>query len=532
MTSALSAEAGAGGRLRGASDEALREGPTSLPAMPAWWRRDGWPRSLTALAIASVAIIAVFHADLVKMVGVWWTASTYGHCFLIAPIVGWLVWQRRSELAALRPTGWWPGLILVALGGLGWLMGQAGSVSFARQFGIVIMLQGAVIAILGPVVARGLTFPLLYAFFMVPFGESLEAPLQQVTVSIIMPLLDLVGIPATSNGVLIHAGRYYFEVAEACSGTKFVIAMLAFGVLVCNLCFTSWIRRAAFMAVALIVPILANGVRAFATIWVADLTSVEAATGFDHIVYGWVFFGIVMAAVLALGWRWFDRAADAPAFDPEALKRPVSRRIAAPIAAVAVVVIAAAFPLWDAAIAARTTTLPQRIALPDIPGWHRVPVSTDARWTPYYPGADHYLFGRYSNGVDAVDVGIALYGDQQPGKEIIGYGIGVLRADDRWLRAADEPDLARGSVVRIVAPGPVERLVASWYRIAGQVTADPKRVKIATMTTRLFGGDTRAVALHLSAEVAPGHDARAGITRFLAAAGPPDRLIARVVDRR
>ncbi|MCB8829904.1 archaeosortase/exosortase family protein, partial [Escherichia coli] len=77
-----------------------------------------------------------------------------------------------------------------------------------------------------------------------------------------------------------------------------------------------------FLVVSVVVPILANGLRAFGTIYAADLTSVEAATGFDHIVYGWMFFGIVMAAVLAIGWRWFDRAPDAPAFDPATLRPP------------------------------------------------------------------------------------------------------------------------------------------------------------------------------------------------------------------
>ncbi|WP_436426467.1 archaeosortase/exosortase family protein, partial [Enterococcus faecium] len=89
--------------------------------------------------------------------------------------------------------------------------------SFARQFGLVVMLQGAVVTLLGAQVARGLLLPLCYAFFLVPFGEELEPPLQQLTVGIVMPLLHLVGVPAVSNGVLIHAGRYWFEVAEACS---------------------------------------------------------------------------------------------------------------------------------------------------------------------------------------------------------------------------------------------------------------------------------------------------------------------------
>ena len=83
----------------------------------------------------------------------------------------------------------------------------------------------------------------------------------------------------------------------------------------------------AFLAACVVVPVLANGVRAFATIWAADLTSVEAAAGFDHIVYGWVFFAAVMAGVLALGWRWFDRAPDDLAFDPARLAGPVRHRL-------------------------------------------------------------------------------------------------------------------------------------------------------------------------------------------------------------
>jgi len=497
-------------------------------------RVDGprWRYHLPVLAIAAASMLALFNADIIRMVGVWWTASTYGHCFLIAPIVGWLAWQRRDELAQLTPTGWLPGLVIVAIGGLGWLMGEAGSVAFARQFGVVVMLQGAVVTILGPIVTRGLLFPLVYTLFLVPFGDFLEAPLQQVTVAIIMPLLDLVGIPAISNGVLIHAGRYYFEVAEACSGAKFVIAMVAFGLLVCNVCFSSWRRRAAFMVVALIVPVLANGVRAFATIWVADLTSVETATGFDHIVYGWIFFALVMAGVMALGWRWFDRPATAPAFDPVAINRPLRWRTGAVMAAVLVVATAVAFPLWSVAIAGRATPLPARIVLPDIPGWQRVPTDQRAPWLPWYPGADHRLFARYSDGTAAVDVALVLYGSQHGGKEIIGYGIGILRADDRWLRIADAPQLAGGSVMRIAAPGPVERLVATWYRIGETMTASPRRVKIDTMRTRLLGGDSRAVALHLSAERRPGQDPRAAIARFLAAAGSPAQIIATVVDRR
>ena len=170
---------------------------------------------------------------------IWWTSTTFGHCLFIGPVIAWLVWQRRRELVQVAPVAWWPGLALVAVGGFGWLLGDAASVALARHLGLVMMLQGAVLTMLGPNVARALLFPLCYAFFLVPFGEGLEAPLQSITVGMTMNLLHLAGVPAQVDGVLITIPNGYFEVAEACSGAKFVIAMAAYGALVANVCFTS-----------------------------------------------------------------------------------------------------------------------------------------------------------------------------------------------------------------------------------------------------------------------------------------------------
>ncbi|MFT3977200.1 MAG: exosortase A [Sphingomonas bacterium] len=493
-----------------------------------------WRRALTALALVTALLLAAFHRDLAAMARIWWTSTTFGHCLFIGPVVAWLVWIRRRELAQLRPESWWPGLAIVALGGFGWLVGDAAGVSFARQFGLVMMVQGAVVTLLGANVARGLLFPLCYALFLVPFGDMLEPPLQRITVAITLPLLHLAGVPAEVDGVLIHAGRYYFEVAEACSGSKFLIAMLAYGALVANVCFTSWTRRAVFMAACIVVPVIANGVRAFGTIYAAHLTSVEAATGFDHIIFGWVFFGLVMALVMALGWRWFDRAPDDPAFDPATLQTPLRHRLALVPAVALVLATAGMFAGWSAAIAARGAVLPERIALPDVPGWRRAPLGTRAPWQPYYPGADHYLFGRYADRRgDAVDLAVAVFASQREGHKIGAFGTGALRQDDRWVRVEDAPGIAGGSAMRITAPGPagrpVERIVGTWYRVGGIVTGDEKIVKFATLKARMLGGDQAAVAIHVSAEEP---DARAAIGRFLAALGSIDRVADRATGMR
>ncbi|KQT33524.1 exosortase A [Sphingomonas sp. Leaf412] len=493
-----------------------------------------WRRHLATLGVVAVLLLILFRDDVADVTHIWWTSTTFGHCLFIAPVVAWLVWTRRREVAALTPVGWLPGLAVVAAGGILWLLGDAGSVALARQLGLLVMLEGAVVACLGPDVARGLAFPLAYAAFMVPFGDGLEPPLQDATVAMVLPMLHVAGVPAVVDGVLIHAGRYWFEVAEACSGAKFVLAMLAYGALVANVAFRGWRRRALFLIACVVVPVLANGVRAFATIYAAHLTSVEAATGLDHIVYGWVFFAIVMAALMAGAWRWFDRSPDAPAFDPAAISTRPRMTVEVVVAGALVLATAAVFPAWSGAIAARAAPLPGRIDLPVVADWTRAPVDDAVAWRPVYPAADHYLFGRYRDAQGrAVDMGVAAFAGQREGRELVAYGTGVLGEATRWTRVADPPAIDGGAAVRIVAAGPggrsVERVVATWYRVGGIVTASGTRAKIATVRDKLDGGTQTAVALHLSAE---GPGAVAAIAAFRRAMGPVDAVVDGIVARR
>ncbi|MBO9526838.1 MAG: exosortase, partial [Sphingobium yanoikuyae] len=312
----------------------------------------GWRGHLTALGVVAAAILTLFFDDLYSMVSIWWNASTFGHCLFIPILIAWLVQQRLPGLRQLEPVAWPPGLIWLGLGAFAWLLGAAAGVAMVRHGALVLMLQGAVIALLGPMVARALLFPLFYAFFMVPFGEEIVPHLQLVTAHLSMMFLTLAGVPAHMEGIFITTPTGYFEVAEACSGAKFLIAMTAYGALVCNVCFQSWPRRILFMTGALTLSVLANGVRAFATILVAHLTTVDAAVGFDHVVYGWVFFAIIMIIVMATAWPFFDRKPGDPWFDPAPLQRPVRGQApAGMMAAIALGIIVAA-PLWLAATAA------------------------------------------------------------------------------------------------------------------------------------------------------------------------------------
>lgn len=266
-----------------------------------------WREPLIRLALASAALIAASAREWGEMLHQWWNIDTYNHIVLVPAILVWLVWMKREELAQVEPREWAPGLALVAAALGLWVAGRFTGINLLAHAGAVGAVQGAVVALLGARVAALLALPLCFAVFLVPFGDELIPPLQFVTAEIAAALTRLGGIPAQIDGIHIQTPVALFIVAEACSGVKFLAAMTALAVLVCFTRFASWKRRAAFMVAAILVPILANGVRAWGTILVAQSWGVEFARGFDHIVYGWVFFALVVALLLGIAWRFFER---------------------------------------------------------------------------------------------------------------------------------------------------------------------------------------------------------------------------------
>ncbi len=266
-----------------------------------------WRSAASRLVAAAAALFVVTFAEWREMAHQWWDIDTYAHILLIPPILAWLAWLRREELAKTKPEAWRGGLAIVVMGLSLTLLGRALGVNLIAQAGAVVAVQGVVVTVLGPVAAILLASPLLYALFLVPFGDEIVGPLQTVTARIAVGLTHLSGVPATLHGFYIDTPAGRFIVAEECSGVKFLIAMVALGTLVAWTAFQSWKRRIAFLTGAVVVSIVANGIRAWGTIFAAQYVGAERAGGIDHLVYGWIFFAVIVGAVLATAWRFFER---------------------------------------------------------------------------------------------------------------------------------------------------------------------------------------------------------------------------------
>jgi EpsI family protein len=378
-------------------------------------------------------------------------------------------------------------------------------------------------------------FPLGYMAFLVPFGDELVPALQMITAEMVILLTRLSAIPAVIDGVFIDTPAGLFEVAEACSGVKFLIAMIAFGVLAAHVCFISWKRRIAFLVLAIAAPILANGVRAWATIYVAQFKGAEYATGFDHIVYGWFFFALVIALVIVLGWHFFDRPPGAPMIDSEAiLASPLLDRwsrgavgIRSALVVMGLAVLGATS--WAMAAERLSARLPEQLFLPDVPGWQRADYAPQASWEPRASGAEHRLLGRYVNARgESVDVFYALYSGQSEGREAGGFGEGALIPQSEWSWLSPGPALGASKADRLLARGQIERVAFTWYRSGGTLTGSNARLKLANTLDRLLLRSRPTAVLILSSEKTGTTKPEASVTRFQSAIGSVDVWMDRV----
>lgn len=486
-----------------------------------------WRQALLRLGAVWLALFLAFAPDWLAMMRQWWNSSTYNHIVLIPAILAWLVSLRIDELRRLVPQPWAPGLLVVGGGILLWVLGNFAGFSLIKQAGAVFALQGSVAALLGFRVTLGLLFPLAYMAFLVPFGDELVPALQMITAALTIALVKLSGIAASVDGVFIDTPAGLFEVAEACSGVKFLVAMIALGVLVANVCFRNWRRRLLFMALCVIAPILANGVRAWGTIFAAQYVGAEKAGGFDHIVYGWFFFAIVIAAVLGASWRFFDRAVDDRMIDGAAIAvRPVPGWLQGPRLDAALAIglcggLILGGQLWVRAASAMLAPMPAQIALPTVAGWARVDYAPAVPWQPRASGAEHRLIGRYADDQGRrVDVFLALYPDQRDGREASGFGEGALPEDSEWSWNSAGPAVADGKADLLRARGRFERLTQTYYRNGELLTGSALRLKLATIADRLMLRREPTVLLILSTELAGDHDPADTLDRFRSATGP------------
>ncbi len=264
-----------------------------------------WSISAKVFVALLLLLIVAFHQTIIATAMIWWDASdTYIHGMFVVPAVAWMIWSQRSDCLKLTPSTSYLGVLGVAIFGLFWIFASIAGIAVGQQLSLFAMLPMLVLSVFGCRVARTVWYPLLYLLFAVPMGEFLIPSLMQFTAWFAVKGLQLTGIPVYWEGLMFEIPSGNFEVVKACSGIRYLIASIALGYFYAFLTYRSTKRRLLFIALSIIFPIVANGLRAYGIVMIAHLSDMEYATGFDHIIYGWVWFGVVMLVMFWIGSFW------------------------------------------------------------------------------------------------------------------------------------------------------------------------------------------------------------------------------------
>ncbi len=465
-----------------------------------------WP----VLAVGVIVLGLLFNVEIGAAVNVWLGSTAYNHCLLILPMAAFLAWQRRARLwhVPLRPT-------LLALPaslllGVVWFLADRLGIMEGRQLAAMGFLQILFLSVIGFGLYRAMVAPVLYLFFLVPFGGFLVPMLQSFTTHFVVHGLDLFGIPNYNQGNIIEIPEGAFRIAEACAGLRFLIAAAAFSVFYACIIYHDVGRRVLFIIVALFVPVIANGFRALGIVWLGHVLGSAEAAATDHVLYGYFFFSIVLFLLILLGLL----------FRQDQMRREVRTKPAPAgparglVPAALAIVLAALFPLLSGAIdrAAAAT----RVALPQsIPGCS--PALEDSQ--PPELAAAGGALRRFDCADDTLQLSLAAFPPRSDPRLIVDTeralsGRDTREAETRTLRVARAAP-QNWQLVFIQQP-PSATASAIW--IGGRPVPNDLRTRAKQALASLFGAHDPPLVVTLRASGPPAQ-AEARLASFLSSGG-------------
>jgi exosortase A len=393
--------------------------------------------------------------------------------------------------------------VLAAIGAA-WTASHWMAMALPSQVAMVAMVPVVIAAVFGIAWVRALLFPLAFLFFAVPFGESLVPVLMDWTADFTVAALKLSGVPVYRDGLHFDIPSGKWSVVDSCSGIRYLFACVSVSALYSWTIYRGTTRRLLFVGFAIVIAIVANWVRAYAIVMLGHLSNNQIATGADHLVYGGIFFAVIMALVFALGAVWRE---DAPAASsggvPAAVAGPSNavaegRPLPVPRAG-ATMAAAAMLLLWPAVsiLSAEVSDRPV-VSMPDLlprAGWQRVgqPV---ASWRPVLRNPAAASSQAFAKGDQVVGIHVGLFGRSTPESKLATAMNRFVEPDGQnphWkLSQLGKAQAGWGGQPVEVRTGVLvgnEARLLAWqlYWVDGAVTADPIRASALQLLARLQG---------------------------------------------
>jgi exosortase D (VPLPA-CTERM-specific) len=358
-------------------------------------------------------------ADLYKR---WMYEEEYGYGLAVAALMPLLLWRRWHVLVSESGGARWPGLAILIVAQLSTILGVLGESYYIELIALVVSISCIALIVFGSRATRVVLPLFLLSLLTIPLPYTLQAmltiKLQLLSTNLGVAIIHLIGIPVYVEGNIIDLGSYKLQVAEACSGLRYLLPLTCLAFLIAYLYKAPLLKKAVVVLSAAPITIMINSFRIAVTAVLVNSFGIKLAEGFFHQFEGWIVFlmGVLLLAVELLAlerFRWSK-------IEIESLvdRSPTSQRAAGPLKAalpliLAVVVCAATFAVSTSiASAYRSMPSPVRQSFADFPQhvgdwiWQPVQLEPDN----VLKGADTYN-GDFAKGRDVppVNLFVAYY---------------------------------------------------------------------------------------------------------------------------
>lgn len=258
-----------------------------------------------ALCGTLALLVALYWKIVPSMVLQWQQDENYSHGFLVPVIAGYFLWQRWPDLKErlVKPSNL--GLVVIILGLLQLLVSWLGSEYFNMRSSLIVLLAGLVLFLFGRDILKGMALPIGYLFFMVPIPyiiyDMVAFPLKLFVTKVSVGFLKLAGVVVMREGNIIIFPATTFEVADACSGIRSLISLLALAVAYAFFIDIPARHRWLLILSAVPIAIFTNALRVIGTGFLAQWWGAKAAEGFFHEFAGLAVFALAMVLLVAFG---------------------------------------------------------------------------------------------------------------------------------------------------------------------------------------------------------------------------------------
>lgn len=255
------------------------------------------PLGLFWFGVMVVAALPVYWLGFVSLAHAWATPE-YSHGPLI-PLISMYLFLRELRHTPAAPIGTpanrWPGIALLA-GALAFgIFGNLVQIPDVVTYAFILWVGGVVLVGFGWAQGRLHWAPVLHLIFMLPLPQfvywQLTIFLQLISSQLGVWFIELVGIPVFLEGNVIDLGIYKLQVAEACSGLRYLFPILSFSYLFSILYRGPIWHKAVLLLMAAPLTVLMNSFRIGMIGILVNSYGIEQAEGFLHFFEGWVIFG-------------------------------------------------------------------------------------------------------------------------------------------------------------------------------------------------------------------------------------------------